>query len=337
MSYKSGEVYFVRETNLREKSLSPFVKIGLVADKRSSEDRLKEHQTGNPRHLFNQEVVVTDSVHTVEALMHRFYAPYRVSGEWFEFTTEIEVDAAIQKVRELASEMSSITPLFISAEKLAAVASTGAVLEPTAEVLSVVARWADSKARLNQCIGVLDQIKEKLKLALASGADTKGVVKETTVTFKPKFSEGVLKADDENLWKKYVNYADTWSARFTNSIVLPPFEELSEEFRNALSALQKKVDEIPIEDAYLLNETQLELTMITALADWDLSLADAELRIAVGDASEIKGVCKWTRKPGTPKAIFDEETFAVEHPDLWTKYTLTKDSFTKISISKTKK
>jgi hypothetical protein len=336
MSYKSGEIYFVRETVLNSDSLSPFVKIGLVADKRSSEDRLKEHQTGNPRRLFNQQVIITDSVHRVEAQMHRLYAPFRVSGEWFEFKTEIQVNAAIEKVRELAAEMAKVTPLFISAEELSSVASNGGVLEPTPDILAIVGRWADAKARLTYCDEILSQIKLKLKQAIESGADTKGVAKETTVTFKPKFSESAMKESDEELWKKYVSYTPTWSARFTNSIEMPLFEALSREFRDVVTTLQAQVEEIPVEEAFLLIDTQLELTMVRALAEWDLSLADAELRIAVGEASEIKGICKWGRKPGTPKPVFDESKFAEEHPDLWTKFTLTKDSFTKVSVSKTK-
>jgi hypothetical protein len=336
MSYKSGEIYFVRETVLNTDSPSPFVKIGLVADKRSSDERLKEHQTGNPRRLFNQEVIITDSVHRVEAQMHRLYAPFRVSGEWFEFKTENEVNVAIGKVRELAAEMAKVTPLFISAEELSSVPSNGAVIEPTPEILEIVSRWADAKARQSHCDGLLSQIKLKLKQAIESGADTKGVAKETTVTFKPKFDESALKEADEALWKKYVSYIPSWSSRFTNSIDLPTFDELSQEFREVVRVLQVQVEEIPVEEAFLLNDTQLELTMVRALAEWDLSLADAELRIAVGDASEIKGICRWGRKLGTPKAVFDESTFAEEHPELWTKFTLTKNSFTKVSISKTK-
>lgn len=337
MTYKSGEIYFVRETVLNSESLSPYVKIGLVADKRSSEERLKEHQTGNPRRLFNQEVIITDSVHRVEAQMHRLYAPKRVSGEWFEFKTESEVNSAIERVRDLAAEMAKVTPLFISAEELSLVASNGEVIEPTPETLEIVSRWADAKARVSYCDDVLAQIKSKLKLAIESGADTKGVAKETTVTFKPKFSESALKEFDEELWKKFVSYIPSWSSRFTNSIDLPSFNDLSQDFREVFEALQAQVEEIPVEKAFLLNDTQLELTMVRALAEWDLSLADAELRIAVGEASEIKGICKWGRKPGTPKAVFDESKFAEEHPELWTKFTLTKESFTKVSISKTKK
>ena len=337
MSYKSGEIYFVRETILGTNEVSPFVKIGLVADGRSSESRLKEHQTGNPRRLFNQDVVVTDSVHRVEAVMHRLYAPYRISGEWFEFLDETLLNQAVAKVRGLATEMALVTPLFIKAEELAKTPTTEEMKEVSVEIEDIVNRWIDSKSRLKYCEDLQIEIKEKLKDAIQSGADLKGAAKATPVTFKPKFSEAALKADDEALWEKYVSYKDTWSAKFTNSMKTVELSALDEEFRLSFESIREIVAGIKsAKDAYLLNEPQLQLTMLEAIAQWDNDLADAELRIAVEDAAGITGICKWGRKPGTPKAVFDEETFAIEHEDLWTKYTLTKESFTKISVAKNK-
>jgi hypothetical protein len=337
MSYKSGEIYFVRETILGTSDVSAFVKIGLVAEGRSSESRLKEHQTGNPRRLFNQEVVLTDSVHRVEAVMHRLFAPYRISGEWFEFNDESLVAEAINKVKDLASEMLAVTPQFIKAEELATVASSDEVKVVTNEITEIVGRWADAKSRLKFCGDLQAVIKGKLLTAIESGVDTKGAAKATTVTFKPKFSEAALKADDEGLWSRYITYVPTWSARFTNSISLLEFEELNPEFKESLNSLKETVTALSsTSDAYLLNEPQLQLTMLEALAQWDFDLADAELRISVGEAASIEGVCKWGRKPGSPKAVFDEERFALDHEELWTKYTLTKDSFTKLSVTKSK-
>ena len=327
----------MRETILGTDEVSPFVKIGLVADGRSSESRLKEHQTGNPRRLFNQDVVVTDSVHRVEAVMHRLFAPYRISGEWFEFLDDKLVQQAVDKVKDLAKEMASVTPLFIEAEELSKTPSTEEMKEASVDVQKIVARWVESKSRLKFCEELQTEIKEKLKEALQSGADVKGAAKETPVTFKPKFSEAALKADDEVLWQKYVSFKETWSAKFTNSMKTLDIGDLEEEFRSAFESLREIVRDITLaSDAYLLNEPQLQLTKLEAIAQWDNDLADAELRIAVGDSAGITGVCKWGRKPGTPKAVFDEETFAIEHEDLWTKYTLTKESFTKISVTKSK-
>lgn len=59
MDLDSGEIYFIREQV--EGECSEFTKIGKVAERlgRSSLDRAKEHQIGNPRSLVPIEVVQT--------------------------------------------------------------------------------------------------------------------------------------------------------------------------------------------------------------------------------------------------------------------------------------
>ena len=78
MDLKNGEIYFIREQVGGE--YTEFTKIGKVAEKpgRSSLDRAKEHQTGNPRPLVPIEVVQTVFVSEVENTLHREFAPKRI-------------------------------------------------------------------------------------------------------------------------------------------------------------------------------------------------------------------------------------------------------------------
>ena len=67
----------------------PYVKIGLVKgndDGRSSFERRKEHQTGNPREIIVEAEVKTHAqVSTLESLIHQRLAKYRIHGEWFNY------------------------------------------------------------------------------------------------------------------------------------------------------------------------------------------------------------------------------------------------------------
>ena len=67
----------------------PYVKIGLVKgndDGRSSFERRKEHQTGNPREIIVEaEVETYAQVSTLESLVHQRLAKYRIHGEWFNY------------------------------------------------------------------------------------------------------------------------------------------------------------------------------------------------------------------------------------------------------------
>lgn len=118
MSLEPGEIYFVRE--LAGSGFGPYVKIGLVAksDHRSSFERLKEHQTGNPRALRIDEsqIVKTDAVSIVEAQLHKIFAPKRVSGEWFNFPSEQDVFQAISEAQRLSTEIAELVPIFQEVE-----------------------------------------------------------------------------------------------------------------------------------------------------------------------------------------------------------------------------
>ena len=85
MKLTPGEIYFVRERDVKSGEISPYVKIGIVREgakgPRTSEERLLEHQTGNPRELFLHEVIATPAVEEIETRLHRAFAEHGVSGE----------------------------------------------------------------------------------------------------------------------------------------------------------------------------------------------------------------------------------------------------------------
>ena len=192
MGYKSGEIYFVRETDLGSTDYTSFVKIGLVAGDRSSEDRLTEHQTGNPRRLKNQTVIATNAVHRVEAQLHRLYAPYRVGGEWFDFSDEKALKSAVETTQNLAKEMASYVPKFESA----------AALNATAEASSFAKTFMTAKTKLSLCKALADEIKAKLSAAIEAGEDVQGAAKTKTVTPAPKFSVTKFKAAHKELYEE---------------------------------------------------------------------------------------------------------------------------------------
>jgi len=338
MKPKSGEIYFVRETVLGSNDVSSFVKIGLVADRdgRDSADRLLEHQTGNPRRLFNQEVIKTPAVHRVEALMHRLYAPIRVSGEWFNFADETGVNEAINKVKSLAKEMSQYEPIFEKAEELAKVESKDGVIPVTPKIEGIVSRWSIAKTKLSICDDIDDAITSMFVQAIAAGADTKGAVESKTITPEPKFSVTAFRKDHKELAASFDEYVDDWKQTFKATIDLVSTEALDGEFLDQLATIESLVAKVAkVEDSYLLNEPKLLLLNLASLAQWDFDLADAELRLEVGDHEGIEGVCTWSRKMGK-KAVFNKGRFAEEQPDLWLEYTLSKESFSRLVVSRKK-
>lgn len=75
-----GELYFINDRDHFIGESTNFYKIGIVrqGESRGSSQRLKEHQTGNPRPLILSHVVKTDVVERVETLMHKMFAKNRL-------------------------------------------------------------------------------------------------------------------------------------------------------------------------------------------------------------------------------------------------------------------
>ena len=96
MKYDPGAIYFIKESSQNSIDF-PLVKIGLVYNDRSPYERLKDHQTGNPRRLSlsDEYIVETDAVSFVEAQLHNRFSAKRVLGEWLRFESEKDLKVAI--------------------------------------------------------------------------------------------------------------------------------------------------------------------------------------------------------------------------------------------------
>lgn len=334
MSYRPGEIYFVRENILGTNDLSSFVKIGLVADQRTSAERLKEHQTGNPRRLHNQAVIETPAVHRVEAMLHRIYAPHRVSGEWFDFKDEAQILEVIENVKTLSGEVAKVVPIFDEAETLAAKPSHTGLLPSTVAIQAVADRWAVATAKVAMCTGIRSTISGKFVEALKAGVDVKGAAIEKEVYPKPKFNTTLFKKEHKEKYQEYSKVAASFSATFKSLISSVDPSTLDAQFLEQITKIEAMLAQVEkLEDAYLLNEPLLLVTHLLALAEWDRDIAEAELKVACGTAAGIEGICTWERKAST-KTSLDTDKLANLEPDLFLQYFLPRESYSRITVNR---
>jgi hypothetical protein len=323
MSYKSGEIYFLREAG--EQGYSPFVKVGLVADGRVSQDRLVEHQTGNPRKLELPEghVVRTDLVSRVESQLHSRFSTLRVGGEWFSFESDAQLQSVIDHAQELAKEAATLVPLILEAERLELLASNGETRPADEDLIKLGHDLASAKAKAKLCAVEVDRISQKLKAAEELGE----TVPSRTRVFQPKFDQTALEADFPDLAKKYLVAKDAWTQRFLTKSKLPADYEPEGTFTSELMEIRKHIDlvESP-SDFALLSAPSLWLTKLKALVAWDLDILEVRLKVACGQFEAIEGVCSWKRE-STMKTSFDLEAFIIDNSDLYLDYLA--DGYTK--------
>lgn len=326
---KSGQIYFIREIDPGA-AFSPFVKIGLVrsSGQRNPFDRLSEHQTGNPRmlHLDPERVVDTHAVDAVEAMLHREFATRRVNGEWFAFESDEGLEAAVARTRDLAGEVEHLIPIFTEAERLKSVASNDEEREPTEEDQLLHWQLAVARAEIAAGEALQARISDLLVRAVEVGVPIKGVADTVSRTYSPRFQEAALRDAHPDLHKQYLDTLEPeWKGQFRPAPRDPV--ELRPETASVISAIDALLHEIEersgslaLNDVISLNDPNLQLEKIVALASWENDIAVARLKVALGEHEAITGVCRWKRTL-SPKTQFNALEFAKHHPELAAEFT----------------
>lgn len=339
MGYQAGEIYFIRERD-GAGQITPYVKIGLVryTEGRDSFTRLAEHQTGNPRQLLldGDGVVKTQAVDRVEALLHRHYATSRVSGEWFEFENDQGLAQAMQRARELAAESESLVPILAEAEALERVPSDGTIRPPTDEEVALGSTLAIAKQETKTYDGLLASIRQVLSFAVDQGRDVQAVATVQVREFKPKFQPQRVKELHPELWAQFQILVPEWEQRFLLKVAPPADEALGGE----CAAMARETEEVlaSVRDRVelaALSEPLLKIRQLQGLARWSADISEARLKISLGTAEALSGVCSWKRFERV-SSKFDSDAFAKAHPDLARRYVSAPKARTAIVTRKTK-
>lgn len=325
VGYQQGEIYFIRELDRATKGYTPFVKIGLVrkAEGRDSFNRLVEHQTGNPNKLYldRSGIIDTPAVDLVEAQLHRFFAPKRVSGEWFEFESESQILEAIDTANAFAEDAKKRVPVFVLAEKLKWQESTKGSKKASDGDLGIAQELAGAKLQVAACKAQQDRIAGILKASIEAGVDVASVADTTLKSYKPKLQEADLQAAHPETFDKYMAEVKTWQQRFLTKVKLKDGEFVDGDFDSALAEIIAQLDAISgHDDAGMVNEPNLALKTLLGLANWSHDFAEARLKVSTGLYEEIEGVCTWKRGYKIDNK-FDAHTFAAENPELAKQFT----------------
>lgn len=339
--YQDGEIYFIRETDYATGKPSTYVKIGLVrySEKRDSFGRLAEHQTGNPRRLLldKDHVVKTQAVDMVEAHLHTLFAEARISGEWFELSTEKQLKNAIQEAHRLAEEVANYMPIFEEAAKLDAIQSNGMKRDATDEELQLINRRVISKRQAKICAAHEKGIKDFLTKEFSEGRDIEVAAKTSVVNFKPEFDRDTFEAEQPALWKEYQGEVQIWLHEF-HPLFRAKASDLDSGFNSSIAGIKQLIETAQeTGDFSKLVEANLLLTNLKGLNEWEARITEAKLKVAIGEHDEITKAFTWVRKFDEPKLVFSEGKLATDYPDIYKRYIGTPTQKSTVKPKKTKK
>lgn len=323
-----GEIYFIREKDILTNEKTSYVKVGLVKEKvdRDSENRLAEHQTGNPRELLVFKVIETPAVSEIEKMLHGIFATNRVNGEWFNFTDD-QLSQCIEEAEALVKEAESNLEFFTQEEKLGKVLSSGEVKQPTDEIAKFHHEYLCAEIEKKSCKPIIEDIQEILGEANAQGEEGADELVTVQETRRQTFSEDDFQNSYPDLWEKYLTREEKISSLFRWVRPKDPVEDLSV-INPELNTLIKEISEIitvaeerqgSIET---LHQQRVQLIGYETRAEWRMKIAKANVSVFCGRSPEVEGICKWLRESKV-KETFDKNKFKEENPAIYEEFTST--------------
>ena len=349
---KPGELYFIREIEARTNKLTPFVKIGIVrgkaGDTRTSHQRALEHQTGNPREIFVDEILKTDAVQSVERILHWTYSFDRVWGEWFQLN-EKEFTEVKRKAKELSKYLSKNFSVFVDADKFKSINSNSKVIKPSKQARDWHQIFLYSEYKEEICKDIDKKTLAKLKdfgfETSKSESDENEAenlnqfITNRTIQERYVLDENQLKIQEA---KKYSEFLITNTINGKGSFLPIRPKNLVHSLKGQDAELSKSVEKInqflkkPIKSmpmAEELHSLSLQMRAHEAKANLDKEIALAHLKKLCGKNAGIEAICSWKRQ-SVENSKFDKDGFAQKYPEIFKKFQKKIDSKESVSLSR---
>lgn len=336
-----GEIYFIRERDFLSHETTNYVKVGLVREKddRDSEERLLEHQTGNPRELFIHHIVKTPAVSAIEGLLHGLFAQHRVSGEWFDFTPDTLV-RCIEEAEKFAKQAEANISTISEAARLKDVPSNGSVIQPTPEIQDYFSEYSEASFCLEQCEIKEAAIKDLYIKAAEADEEVEHLVEKQERKARKTLDKKALEAARPDVIAKYTTSTTSVTGRATfasveylevsMTLLGPDTDDFMMELQNAIHKVEDGEESVDY-----LQDYGLQLTQLITAAEWLQEISMANIKAFCGQASEVAGILKWNRKE-VVKESFNEKLFKESEPELYEEFSSTGEGVVAHKVKKTK-
>lgn len=334
----AGELYFAGEIDPRTQELTPYFKIGIVreSENRSSANRMKEHQTGNPRELMLIETITTPVVEQIETLMHGAFAPFRISGEWFFFSPEQRDNAISQAERYVLEANESIENMLRAAE-LQTISSNDETMTPSDRASELHQRLL----KIRQEIGVLEKATKLIDTTIRDLSSSDVALGRfatlTSGTESEKFDETKFKQDHPDLWSQLYEITPKWQQRFLLNETKEMKEALGEirpEIREISDVVMSQIQRsIEFSDISFVHGEYLSILTLLAPLEWEEKRLESALKTELGEYHEIEGICSWPRSL-KDRGSFNKKALQELHPEIYGEYVSKSQSKPKLTISR---
>ncbi len=329
----SGSIYFLRERDFITAQVSPYVKIGLVRKDKPTEKRILEHQTGNPREIFDFQSIEASFVEDLETRLHYMYGEYWITGEWFKLNDE-KLKSVIETAQNYAAYQKQLTPFIEDVEKMSSLIADENLIEANGEMKDIWEELIAVKSELirEQAIQTIAELKLRILLGVNKGID--GIVEvqvsKPSATFnKSEFIKDSIYSDYSERYMKEIPSKQSSSFLLKNN---PTLKKVDPDLDSLVKNL--KTPKLTVEDLTenVLNRTtemeELHLVMIVqasklSVLEWKIFELETKLKWHTGSAMGIDGISTWKRELKPASLDFDAARFKEDYPEIAEKFYVT--------------
>ena len=323
-----GNLYFIRDIDYLTKDIGKYVKIGIVTNDRTTEERLKDHQTGNPRGIYPvDEVPDVPFVERLETQLHYEYNEKWITGEWF-LLNDKEVKAVVKRAEVLKAQQLADKPLIEEVLlKIQKKVSNGKVKKATKQAEALEKKIIKLKGELNVLNAKIEISKYEFYKLLGANGSIDGVLKIKYSASRLSFDESAFEKAHPKLYKKFVlPRADAFKHTFnyTNSsqYSLANVDPVVNAAKKALGTTSykksqligtqnrtKKIEKLHADHLILFKESRKR--------EYELEILEYQLQKLVGDYDGIDGICTWKRYYAPQTDKFSATAFKEKHPKIY--------------------
>jgi hypothetical protein len=337
ISLISGNLYFIRDIDYLSREISKYVKIGIVTKQRTTEKRMKEHQTGNPRGIYEvAEIKDIPFVERLETHIHYEFNSRWITGEWFLFNDE-ELLPVIERAKQLKEEQLRDEQLVINAlVTLSNNLSNGELLPYNDEANEIARNIINLQAELNILKAKISISKNQFYHYLGNNGIIEGVMRIKYTPESYKFNEDSFKLAHPEIYERCVvsvqpKIVSKFNVININKVTL---SKLNLELYNQKKDLPKQTYSsqhinntisrtVEIEK---LHEEHMALLKEAKIKEFELEILTYKLQNKVGLYGGIEGVCKWKRELKHSEPAFDSALLKAFNPELYEEFCTKKSS-----------
>ena len=327
----SGNLYFIRDIDYLTGEIGNYVKIGIVTKDRTTEERIKDHQTGNPRGIHPiAEVKDVPFVERLETHLHYENNEQWIAGEWF-LLNDIEVDSVVARAELLKAQQLTQKPIIehvlLTLDKTP---SNGTIKAADAACLNLEQQLIQLKGEINVLKAKIELSKFVFYTQLGANGSIEGVLRIKYAPGKYDFDKKAFEVAHPALYKKYTlprpnafkhNFNYTHSSSYSLNTIDPglhaSLKALDDTTYSAsqLSGTMKRtknLEQLHLEHLKLMKELKLK--------EYEQEMMEYSLKYLVGEHDGIEGICSWKRffAPQTPE--FNETEFKKAEPALYASF-----------------